>query len=254
MQITEFLNQYLTEFTPFRQFDISHLGAVLLMLALCTLLPYFAKKILTIWQQHLLGTAMGVFVLANFIFWYLVIISSGTFNLQKDLPLQACHFANIFLFMVMWRKNENWFRIFYFWVLAGTMQAIITPDIQADYPHYWFWRYWIVHAGPVVCIVYAAYVYGFRPRASSILKSFLAINLVLLIIGILNYFLNTNYAFLISKPAVKSLFDYLGPWPWYVLVADLAAFILFTVVYIPYWLMDLRNKKSKVNFDKSVSF
>ncbi len=243
MQFTEFLNQYLTEFTPFRQFDISHLVAVMVMLLFCTLLPYFAKKHLTITHQHLLGTILGAFVLANFIFWYLLLISSGTFILKNDLPLQACHFANIFLLMVMWRKNESWFRIFYFWILAGTMQAIITPDIQANFPHYWYWRYWIVHAGPVVCIVYAAYVYEFRPRASSILKSFLAINLMLLFIGILNYYLNSNYAFLNSKPAVKSLFNYLGPWPWYLLVADLAAFILFAVVYLPYWFMDLRKKK-----------
>jgi hypothetical integral membrane protein (TIGR02206 family) len=226
---------------------MSHFWAVIIMLLGCTVLPYSAKKFLSKRQQVTLGTLLGLLLVVNFIAWYILILAAGSFDYKKDLPLQICHFANIFLLVVMRNRNEYWFRIFYFWVLAGTLQAVITPEIQADFPHYWFWRYWILHAGPVVCIVYAAYVYRLRPVSNSIIRSFLAFNIVLMVNGLINYFLNTNYAYLCNKPVVKSLFDYLGPWPWYILTAEVAAFILFTLVYAPYWIMDFGMKRSSMN-------
>ena len=242
MDLKEIILRHLENWETFQRFGNSHLILLVFFFAACLIVPLLARRYLSPRQQHILGAVFGLVVFANFLLWYFIIFYTGTFRLEKDLPLQLCHYGSLFILPVMIWKNEKVFRILYFWVMAATLQAMVTPDLQADAPHYWFWRYWIVHAGPVFCFIYAAVVYRFRPLPISIWHSWLALNGVMAITAIINWLVGSNYAFLCRKPPVKSLFDVLGPWPWYLLVIEGLAFVLFALVYLPF--LRLKNKKA----------
>ncbi|WP_290698864.1 hypothetical protein [Lacinutrix sp.] len=39
-----------------------------------------------------------------------------------------------------------------FWIIAGTSQAVITPDISIGFPSFDYFRYWIAHLGLLIII------------------------------------------------------------------------------------------------------
>jgi uncharacterized membrane protein YwaF len=58
---------------------------------------------------------------------------------------------------------------------------------------------------------------------------------------VVNLSLDANYLFICQKPPTASLLDHLGPWPWYVLGAEVAALANFAVAYTPWLFLDQRR-------------
>ena len=50
----------------------------------------------------------------------------------------------------------------------------------------------------------------------------------------LNHLLKANYGFLNGKPEVPTLFDHMGPYPWYLLTLQAIAFSLYLLLLIPF--------------------
>jgi uncharacterized membrane protein YwaF len=55
---------------------------------------------------------------------------------------------------------------------------------------------------------------------------------------LVDWVLDSNYGYLRAKPAQASLYDYLGPWPWYLLSLEALAVALFLLCYAPFALLD----------------
>jgi len=127
------------------------------------------------------------------------------------------------------------FEILVFWIIGGTLQAVITPDISVGFPSFDFFRYWTVHLGLLVIIFYAIFVFKMKPTFKSIFKSFLALQVYVVIMILINYLLKANYFYLNEKPKSASLLDYFGEWPYYIIVAQLIVLPLFFLIYLPFY-------------------
>jgi uncharacterized membrane protein YwaF len=46
--------------------------------------------------------------------------------------------------------------------------------------------------------------------------------------------MGSNYGYLCRRPARPSPLDFLGPWPWYVVVGELLALVGFCLLYLPW--------------------
>ena len=204
-------------------------------------IPLISKTFLTEKYQHRIGCFIGVIVGSNYFIWLTLEILAGTFDIKIHLPFQLCRVANILIPLIMISKSDRVYQIVYFWGMSGVFQGLITPDITNDFPHFHFIRFWVGHNGMIIALVYATVVYGMRPQIRSIKKAFVGLNLFLLASVIVNLILDANYFWISGKPPMSSLLDYLGPWPWYILAAELVALVHFAVAYTPFYILDRKE-------------
>lgn len=232
------MNIFLEPNNAFQFGNTHHLTALSFFFLLGFGMIYLARNYLSVKQQDLLGQYFAYLLALTVIIWTPVEYYAGAFDYREDLPLYLCNLLALLMPWFARTKHFFWYEIILFWILAGTMQAVITPDLRNNFPHYNFLKYWTVHAGLIVMIFYATFVYGFRPTWKSMFKSFAALQVYFIAILIINYFLGANYAYLNVKPEVSSILDFFGPWPWYVIQGQGIVLPFFGFIYLPFFLAE----------------
>lgn len=207
-------------YPPFQVLGPSHqailAGSVLLAVALVLWLrrspdPDRGRRVLP---------ALGVLVLLGETLFCVWPWFEGSFSVRWSLPLQLCDLAALLCLPALVTRHPLLVELVYFWGFSGTLLATLTPDLVWDAPHPEFFGFFASHA--LVVVAAACLVYGLRirPRPGSWLRVFGLIQLYGLGIAALNASIRSNYLYLCKKPGVDSPFDFLGPWPLYVLAVD----------------------------------
>jgi hypothetical integral membrane protein (TIGR02206 family) len=155
------------------------------------------------------------------------------FNVDQSLPLSICNLFSLVAPFLFWTPNQRRFEIVYFFVLSGTLQAIITPDPEGGFPSYGFFKYWIVHCGLVIVVIHHLIAFKLFPRAKGILVTFMWLNIYILCLIPINLFLDANYFYLMRKPITPTLLDFFGPWPNYIFATEVLAIVVFAIMYMP---------------------
>lgn len=201
------------------------------------LLFRFAIKSLTRQKQEKVLHWLAIFISLTVIAFHSYKISLGAYNLKTDLPLYLCSLLGLIIPIFTYYKKNWMYEILLFWIIAGTTQAIITPDIPIGYPSFEFFRYWIVHLGLVIVILYATLVLNYKPTLKSVFKSILALQVYVVFMILVNYVLDANYFYLNKKPESASLLDFMGEWPFYIIVGQLIIIPYFLLIYLPFHLV-----------------
>lgn len=148
------------------------------------------------------------------------------------VPFQLCDLAVGLTAWALWSARPLVGELAYFWGMAGSVQAIVTPDVRDGFPSYEWVKFFLTHCGVVLCVVYLAVTGRVRGTPQTVWRAFGLTNLYAAAAGLVNWRFGTNYGYLAHKPLQPSLLDYFGPWPYYILVmegAALASFVLYRV-------------------------
>ncbi len=159
---------------------------------------------------------------------------SGVFDLQRDLPFQYCDLAAAAGAVALWTRRQRFCEIIYFFGLTGTLQGLITPALQEDYPSMAFFTFFIGHGAVVIAALYVVLGMRHTPERGAVRRAMIVTTLYALLAGALNAVLGTNYGFLCRKSPNPSLLDVLGPWPWYLLALWLLALALYSLLWLPF--------------------
>ena len=227
---------FLFEETPFDVFSLEHFIPILLFAILCYGCIRYANGSLNKQEQSKLGMYLACLPLLGVLSRMTLLLANGTFRLDEDLPLHLCRIIPFISIIVMLNRNRFWLGILYFWIIVGTLNATITPDLHNGFPHYEYFIYFINHVGLLILPLYAVFVYKLNITFRDLIYAFLMTNLFLLSLHGVNYLLGSNYMFTMHKPPVASLFDFLGPWPWYLLNGQFLALGLMFIAYLPFWI------------------
>ena len=223
--------------------SFQHVIPLVLSILFCVGLILFSKYRLSKRYQEIIIHAFSIFVSCTVLIFHIYKIFQGAYNLNTDLPLYLCSLLGILIPIFTYYRKYWMFEILFFWIVAGTLQGVITPDISEGYPSFDYYRYWIVHLGLLIIMFYAVFVLKMRPKFKSVFKSFFALQIYILIMVIINYTLDSNYFYLNEKPKAASVLDYLGRWPYYILVAQLIIIPYFLLIYFPFYLTKRRLGK-----------
>ena len=225
-------------------FSPAHLLTVAVVLGVSLLLPLWVRRNCSESQGQRLATGLGIFVVVQEAVKIWLRVQVYDYRLAEVLPLHLCS-AGILLtaVLLLWRSFRA-FEVVYFWGFSGTLQAILTPDLEEPFPHPLYLSYFVTHGLIILGALYATLVFRFRPSPRSIVRVYVitAIYCFVLILP-LNYLIDTNYVYMRYKPAGASLLDYLGPWPWYMLSVAGLAWLFFAAAYAPFYVMDCMARR-----------
>jgi hypothetical integral membrane protein (TIGR02206 family) len=165
---------------------------------------------------------------------------------RQALPFQLCDWAMVTIIVALLTGWRSWFEVSYFWGIAGTFQAILTPNLQVGFPDIRFLSFFVGHCGIVAGVIYLMIARRFRPTLGSIWRTLAWSELYLLATLVVDYLTGVNYGFLLHKPVVASILDYLSDARWlYTLELNGLAFIFFAILYAPFgiagWIKRLRQ-------------
>lgn len=191
-----------------------------------------------------LFNGLAVFVSLTVFSFHLYHICFESYDIKTDLPLYLCSLIALLMPVFSYYRTFWMFEILVFWIIAGTMQGVLTPDIAVGFPSFDYFRYWMVHLGLLSIIFYAIFVFEMRPRFKSVFISFFALQLYVVLMVVVNAVLDANYFYLNEKPKSASLLDYFGEWPYYIITTQLLVIPLFLVIYFGFYVF-LERKKIK---------
>jgi hypothetical integral membrane protein (TIGR02206 family) len=228
---------------PFHVCSPSHLTVIFLTIALPIVLALIVHRTKSRALERSICFAISALLLINYIAYLIVARQFGVAAWQKMLPMQLCDWAMIVIIVALWTASRRWLEIAYFWGIGGTLQAIITPNLQFGFPDLRFISFFVAHSGIIIGIVFLMLIYGFRPRAVGILRTFAWTEFYFVIAFTTDLLTGENYGFLLHKPEAASLLSFLSDSrPLYLLEFHGLAFLFFTLLYSPFAIVDLVRK------------
>lgn len=156
--------------------------------------------------------------------------------LANFLPLHLCGVA---VFVTAWalvRPTTLVCEAAYFWGLAGTLQAIITPEVKFAFPDYRFIEFFINHVGIVTGALFVVLAMRRHPRPGALVRMFLLTNGVLAVAALADWLIGpgANYMYMREPPRAASPMFFL-PWPWYILFLELLGVAMIALLNLPFW-------------------
>ena len=213
----------------FVPFGPDHLG-VLLVTLLGVVALILSRERLRRLEDRRLRRVVAVGLIANELISWPIGLAYG----HVRVPLQLCDLALVVTAWALVSLRPRVSELAYFWGLAGSLQAVLTPDLREPFGTYWWLKFFIGHCGIVLSIVYLALTRRVEATPRSIWRVWGWTNVYAVAAGLINWRFGTNLGYLAHKPSQPSLLDYFGPWPFYIVVLEAAAAASFALYYMPF--------------------
>lgn len=229
---------------PFVLFSLGHLVSLVAILLVIVLMYVYRAKLREERVNKAFRYSLAAFLLFTEVSLWVWDYAVGEWTLAYSLPLHLCNISLLLSVVMLIRRSYGLFEFVYLAGLGGDIQALVTPDLGwYSFPHYVTIQFFIAHGGIVVACLFMILVERYRPTVKSMWKTLINLNLLLIPIACIDWLTGGNYLFIRNKPAGASLFDLLGPWPWYIVSLEGVAVVSFFLLYIPFALRSLWEKK-----------
>ena len=183
---------------------------------------------------------IGIILFSRLIFMQFYQLYMDIWVAESSIPIHLCGLSSILAGLVMFKRNQLAYECLFYWGLAGAFQSLLTPEFtlgKSDSIIYI--DYFVSHGGIIFAALYLTLVLRMRPSEYSWLKIFIFSQILIPIIGTINWLLDSNYMYLCDKPIVDNPLI-IGDWPWYIVFIEIFALINAWLLYQPIKL--LKNK------------
>ncbi len=119
------------------------------------------------WQ----GTAarvLAVVLVAKGALWVYTSLHPGPWSVRTGLPLYLCDMAVLVAAGACWWRTPWLVELTYFWGLAGTLEAVATPELPDRFPHLLFIQYTVGHVAVVAAALFLVAGMGLAPRPGAV--------------------------------------------------------------------------------------
>jgi hypothetical integral membrane protein (TIGR02206 family) len=181
------------------------------------------------------GRTISLVLISDAVAFVVVPLVQGRWSVRSSLPFALCDVALVVAAVACWSPARSLaVELTYFWGLAGTLQAVVTPDLTVGFPHVEFFEYVVGHVGIVLAALFLTVGLRRYPRRRAVVRVFGLTVGYTAVVGGFDWLTNSNYMFLAKLPPRTSLLSVLGPWPWYIVSATGIAIVLLAALDTPF--------------------
>ena len=241
----------------FALFTLSHIAPILVGVGLIFLIWRLRDKIAGWKREGYIRYALAFALILSDMtyYWRLTCYPGLSGSLQESLPLTVCGWAAIFCSYMVVGKSKSLFDICYFWLLAGSIFALLTPTPlnYTGFTRFRYYQFWTEHILGYVAIFYMIFVHKMRPTIRSAVKSYIALVVLAVVAYVTNRMIGpgANYLFLARPEATPSVLDILPPVFWLrTLIMAAVITTLYGVAYLPWYLRDRKAKRVELDTEE----
>lgn len=231
----------------FTLFSPAHFTPILLLIGVLFLLyhyrEFFKNSPYDTNLRYILGFALIICDMSYY--WRLAACPWLSEGPTVNLPIGVCTWAVIFCSFMVIGKSQRLFDIAYFWLLSGSLFALLTPTplTYCGPTRFRYYQFWLEHTLGYIALFYMIFVHGMRPNIRSLIRSYCALLLLTALAAWVNHMLpGANYLFMARPESAPSVLDILPP-HYGLRVAIMVAVItiMFVLAYLPWYIKDKKE-------------
>ena len=204
-----------------------------------------ARKANENWKKKI-TQGLSILFIIEFVGMEIFHLSKDLWFVEDSLPLHMCAimwFVTIYLFIT---KSQWAFELMLYIGMPGGIHSLLTPELTQGVTLLDKIDYFLAHGGLVMAPFYAIFVMDMWPRKNGLWRAFFIVHVIALFVGLINWILGSNYMYLAQRPIVdnplippESIF--LGRWPYYIIIFQVALLLHALVVNLPFWILRKRS-------------
>ena len=228
----------------FALFTLAHFLPILVMLAVIWLIYRKRDQIRSSkYEEHLRWILAFALIISDMSYYWRLVGSPWLHpGPVENLPIGVCGWAVIFSSYMLIGKKQTLFDISYFWLLSGSLFALITPTpITYTGPtRFRYYQFWSEHTLGYIALFYMIFVHQMRPTVKSAFKSYAA----LVVMAVIAYMVNrmipgANYLYMARPEAAPSVLDILPPnFTLRLMIMAAVITLMYGLAYLPWYLRD----------------
>jgi hypothetical integral membrane protein (TIGR02206 family) len=229
----------------FQPYGLPHLTVIFLTIVLPFALADLVRRTKSERIERGIIIGLSTILVLNYVAYLIFIRSRGVVDWRLMLPLQMCDWGMVVVIVAMWTGSQRWFEVAYFWGVGGTLQAVLTPNLQFGFPDWRFISFFTSHCGIIIGVVFLMLMRRYRPYPMSIVRVWLWSEFYFVVTFIADELTGVNYGFLLHKPEAFSILSFLSDSrALYLLQMHGVALLFFLGLYAPFAIVDLVTGKS----------
>ena len=234
----------------FSLFGLSHILPIALMIGVIFLIRWQKDRIRS-WKheeaiRYVLAFALIISEMSYY--WRVATVPGINPSAMTDLPIFVCGWVVVFCSYMVIGKTQSLFDISYFWLLCGSVFALLTPTpLNYTGPtRFRYYQFWAEHTLGYIAVFYMIFVHGMRPTVKSAIRSWIALALM----AVFAYWVNqmipgANYLFMARPESAPSVLDILPPnFALRLSIMALVITALYFVAYLPWYIKDKKKNKT----------
>ena len=219
----------------FRVFGFGHLIAIFLTISIPVALGVAVRMTGSRRIDRGISVCLALLLGTNYLGYAIYLWRDQRLYWQQALPFQLCDWAMVTIIVALLTSRRSWTEVSYFWGIGGTFQAILTPNLQINFPDIRAISFFVGHGGIVAGVIYLLIARRFRPTFGSVWRTLAWSQLYLVATLVVDHLTVVNYGFLLHKPVVASILDYLSDARWlYIVELQGLALLFFAILYAPF--------------------
>jgi hypothetical integral membrane protein (TIGR02206 family) len=171
--------------------------------------------------------------------WQPYVLANHSWSVAASLPVQLCDVGGfVAAAALLWRQLVL-VEVAYFWGLGGTLQAVLTPDLQDHhFPSFPYLQFYVTHDLVILAALFLVIGLALQPRPGAVRRIYLLTLGFAVVVGLIDLVTGGNYMYL-RVPAPGSLLEVMGPWPWYIATGAVLTLVVLVILDAPFRLSRL---------------